>query len=215
MRVNIGCGQTPTLGWRNFDNSLSLRLAKIPFAADFLKKIGWIEQAQYEFIRFASVNNIEYGDATKGLHIKSSSVEVLYSSHMIEHLDRNGAARFLKEAFRLLQPGGLMRLTIPDIKKQVTQYNINDDADRFMELTHLCSYRPISFSQRLQLLIVGPRNHQWMYDGKSLVRLLQNFGFINAEILPAGKTNIKDYWPLDLHERESESVYVEAVKPNV
>ena len=27
-RVNIGCGQAPTEAWRNFDNSLSVKLAK-------------------------------------------------------------------------------------------------------------------------------------------------------------------------------------------
>ena len=26
-RINIGCGSSPTAGWNNFDNSLSVRLA--------------------------------------------------------------------------------------------------------------------------------------------------------------------------------------------
>ncbi|MCI5218336.1 MAG: class I SAM-dependent methyltransferase [Candidatus Electrothrix sp. LOE2] len=99
MQINIGCGQTPTKGWRNFDNSLSLRLSKIPIFPKILYKLRILEGSQYKFIQFASENNIEYGDATKGLPIPNESCEVIYSSHMIEHLDRHETVQFLNEAF--------------------------------------------------------------------------------------------------------------------
>lgn len=67
IRINIGCGQTPTKGWRNFDNSLSLRLSKIPLLPDLLQKLGFLESSQQQFIQFAREHDIEYGDATKGL----------------------------------------------------------------------------------------------------------------------------------------------------
>ena len=54
-----------------------------------------------------------------------------------------------------------------------------------------------------------------MYDGNSLSALLQKHGFIKADVMPVGKTKIHDYEPLDLQERASESVYVEAEKPCV
>lgn len=212
VRVNIGCGQTPTRGWRNFDNSFSLRLSKIPLLPDLLHQLGFLESSQYRFIRFARENDIEYGDATKRLPIESRSVDVLYSSHMLEHLDRNEADRFLKEVFRVLRPGGIIRIVVPDIKKQVAQYNETADADAFIEATNLCVRRPRSLAQRLRLLLVGTRHHQWMYDGNSLSNLLEKHGFLKAEVLPAGQTRIHDHEPLDLRERFSESVYVEAKK---
>ncbi len=52
-----------------------------------------------------------------------------------------------------------------------------------------------------------------MYDGRSLADLLMINGFVDAQIMPSGQTNIKDYGFLDLNEREDESVYVEAFKP--
>jgi len=139
----------------------------------------------------------------------------LYSSHMLEHLDRNGADKFLTEAYRVLRPNGIIRIAVPDIKKQITRYNDSGDADVFVESTHMCAARPISFSQKLRLLLVGTRHHQWMYDGNSLSRLLQKHGFIEAEVIPGGKTRIPKSGPLNLQERSSESVYVEANKPNV
>jgi len=215
LRINIGCGQTPTHGWRNFDNSLSLRLSKIPLLPDLLQKLGLIEDSQRQFIRFASENDIEYGDATDGLPIKDESVDVLYTSHMLEHLDKNEAKRFLREAFRILRPGGIIRIAVPDIKIQIARYNECGDADAFIEATHLCVPHPRSLSQRLRILLVGTRHHQWMYDGNSLSELLQKHGFIKADVMPVGQTMIHDYEPLDLQERASESVYVEAEKPCV
>jgi len=214
MRINIGCGQTPTKGWRNYDNSLSIRFAKIPILPDLLRKLRFLESSQYQFIQFVRENKIEYGDATKGLSIQDASVDVLYSSHMLEHLDRNEATKFLKEALRILRPGGIIRIAVPDIKRQVTQYVDSCDSNAFIEATHLCVPRPRSFAQRLRLLWVGPRNHQWMYDGNSLSRLLKEHGFVNAEVLAAGQTGIHKHELLDLQERASESVYVEAEKPS-
>ncbi len=214
LRINVGCGQTPTQGWRNFDNSVSLRLSKIPFLPDLLLKLKLIESPQYQFIRFARENNIEYGDATKGLPVQDESVDVLYSSHMLEHLDRNEVDKFLKEAFRVLRSGGIIRIAVPDIKKEVEQYSESGDADAFIESTHLCVPRPRTLAQRLRLLLVGTRHHQWMYDGNSLSRLLQKHGFVNTEVMPASQTEISDHEPLDLQERVSESVYVEAERPS-
>lgn len=214
LRINIGCGQTPTQGWRNFDNSLSLGFSKIPLLPELLHKLGFIESSQYQFIRFAHENGIEYGDATKRLPIEAGSVDVLYSSHMLEHLDRNEADRFLKGVFRVLRPGGIIRIAVPDIKKKVAQYNESGDADTFIEATHLCVPRPRLLAQRLRLLLVGTRHHQWMYDGNSLSRLLQKHGLAKTEVLPAGQTKIQEHEALDLQERVSESVYVEAEKPS-
>lgn len=165
-------------------------------------------------MKCAHDNDIEYGDVTKGLPVKDGSVDVLYSSHMLEHLDRNGANTFLKEAFRMLRPGSIIRIAVPGIKKQVAQYNDRGDADAFIEATLLCGPRPRSVAQRLRLLLIGNRHHQWMYHGNSLCHLLEKHGFVKAEVLPAGQTRIEGHEPLNLRERFSESVYVEAEKPN-
>jgi len=87
------------------------------------------------------------------------------------------------------------------------------DADAFMADTHLSRTRPRALGSRLSILFVGPRHHQWMYDGESLCRLLQSHGFINAESVAPGQTKIPDPGKLDLWERSDESVYVEAENP--
>jgi hypothetical protein len=52
-----------------------------------------------------------------------------------------------------------------------------------------------------------------MYDGHSLCRLLNKHGFVNAAVISPGETRIPNPGALDLYERASESVYVEAEAP--
>lgn len=213
LRVNIGCGRTPTRGWRNFDNSPSIRLANIPVLPQVLQRLRLLGEAQYQFVEFARANAIEYGDAARGLPIPAGSVDVVYSSHMLEHLDRQEADTFLIEVRRLLRPGGIIRLAVPDIRQHVERYNASSNADEFIEATQLSVPRPRSLAQRLQLLLAGTRHHQWMYDSRSLCGLLRKHGFVNAVALAAGVTTIRDHHPLNLCERSSESIYVEAENP--
>lgn len=213
VRINVGCGQTPTAGWRNFDNSLSLRLSGIPLASKILRRLGLLTDAQSRFIVFAKKSGVEFGDAVGGLNLGDGTVEVIYTSHMLEHLDRREAMRFLCESMRLLRPGGLIRIAVPDIRKLVSDYTASGDADAFVEATSMCATRPVGFVGHLRNAIVGVRNHLWMYDGASLVKLLESAGFASAKVMPAGITGIESPGALDLHERSDESVYVEARKP--
>jgi len=213
VRINVGCGQKPTAGWKNFDNSPSVWLARIPLLPGLLRLARLLDGPQAEFIEFAKENRIQYADATRPFAFASASVDVVYSSHMIEHLDRHDVDKFIAETYRLLRPGGVIRLAVPDIRRHVASYEEHDDADKFMEATHLSVPRPRTVAQRLRLYSVGFRHHQWMYDGKSLSALLARHGFVDAMAVPAGVTRITSPEPLDLHERQGDSVYVEATKP--
>jgi predicted SAM-dependent methyltransferase len=213
VRINVGCGDVPTNGWRNFDNSLSLRLSKIPVLPYLLFKVGLINASHYQFVKYARSNEIEYADATERLPLSDRSVDVLYSSHMLEHLDQTDATSFLREARRVLRSGGIIRLAVPDLRKHARRYIESGDADAFISAIQLTRPRPRTIAQRLKILLTGTRHHLWMYDGDSLCRLLIGHGFLNPRILEPGTTTIKAPGSLDLRERLSDSLYVEAVNP--
>lgn len=212
LRVNVGCGMTPTRGWRNFDNSFSLKLAQHGSLSSMLGGLGLLSAPQREYVEFCRRERIEWADATRRLPLPDASVEVLYSSHMLEHLDPEDARRFLGEARRLLAPGGILRVSVPDLARHVADYSASGDADVFVERAHMCVPRPKSLVARLKFFVVGPRHHQWMYDGRSLLRLLKTAGFSDPVVVEAGRTTIADPGALDLAERSDESVYVEARK---
>ena len=211
----MGCGQTPTKGWRNFDNSFSIFLSRTPFLPILLYKLRLLAESQYQFIKFCRLNRIEYCDATKRLPIADGSADVFYSSHMIEHIDKADVTKVLKEVRRVLCPGGIIRLTVPDLRKLAEQYVESRDADKFISSMLLCQPIPRKIIQRLKFMLFGNRNHQWMYDAESLCRILTSHGFLKSSSMPSGETRIKNHEPLDLKERETGSVYVEAENPGL
>jgi predicted SAM-dependent methyltransferase len=212
-RLNVGCGQTPTAGWKNYDNSPSVRLARRPITALLLRKLGMLNSRQQEFIAFTRRSEIHWADATRGIPEPDRSAEVLYSSHMLEHIDKREAMRFLGEARRVLIPGGIIRLALPNIRYFVDKYLQHHDADKFIEDTLLTRPKNRTILDKLKYLWVGDRHHLWMYDGESLCKFLSAAGFRGPQVMEPGTTTIKEPGQLNLREREPESVFVEAVNP--
>ena len=211
-RVNIGCGATPIQGWLNFDNSIAIKLANSPclyFIAKFLKLLN---KSQIHNVEWNKKNNISYVDATKKIPLEKDSGECIYTSHMLEHLSRDGVSNFLKESLRVLELNGILRVAVPNLRIAINNYLINENADDLMKEI-LVQAPPINtFRQKLHLFITGYRHHQWMYDDNSLCLLLNSFGFRNVKVYKEGETQIKNYEGLNLYERSEDSVYVEGIK---
>jgi SAM-dependent methyltransferase len=218
LKVNIGCGQSATPGWSNYDSSPSVLLAKVPFSLFVLgPAIDWLlSKEQRDFIAYACASQIAFGDATKGLPLRDSSCSVVYASHVIEHLVSHDLHLFLREVLRILAPGGILRLAVPDLQIFVDSYNSDGDADAFVEKLNLLSPRQRGWLSHLRGAVTGGRTlHQWVYNETSLSALLLDSGFLQPVRLPAGTTTISDCGELNLHERSWESLYVEAVKPEL
>ncbi|WDP88910.1 MAG: methyltransferase domain-containing protein [Desulfobacter sp.] len=211
IKINIGCGQTPTKGWQNYDNSWSVRLVKKPLLVYILRKMGFISEPQQKFISFAKSEKILWANAAQRIPEANDSVDVVYSSHMIEHMEKEDVISFLKESRRILKRGGTIRIAVPNIKYHVEKYVNHGDADKFIEGTYLTRKSPKTIIEKIKYLIIGDRNHQWMYDGESLCRLLASGGFKEPQIMDVGSTNIAEPGELNLKERSPESVFVEAI----
>jgi predicted SAM-dependent methyltransferase len=140
-------------------------------------------------------------------------VDVVYSSHMVEHFDHRDALDFLKEVMRVLKPGGVVRLALPDLRIRVDSYLRDGDADEFVNRLYLARDQPRGLRERLRWMVVGDRRHAWMYDAKSAMRLLEEAGFATPINLEPGKTTIPNPGLLDLREREDDSIYIEGRAP--
>ena len=212
LKINVGCGKSPTEGYLNLDNSKSLIIARYPIIYNFLKFFKILKPEQIEYIEFCKKNKTTFADVTKKLNFDDNSIEVIYSSHMLEHLSRENAVFFLNEARRTLMKGGVLRIVVPDLKIHINEYIKFEDADRFMTNLHVVSPPFRNLIEKINLIINGYRHHQWMYDSKSIIKLLESLNFKDVTVLAPGKTFIKNSGKLDLFERRSESLYVEAKK---
>ncbi len=211
-RVNIGCGRSPTEGWINFDNSPAIKLAASPFKYRLARLFGLLNDHQIENIEWNRSHKVRFADATKRIPLEDGSAECVYTSHMLEHLSRDGARRFLEEARRVLMDSGILRVAVPDLTIAIEEFRVTGDADRFME-SILVEAPPINtLQEKFTLMVSGYRHHQWMYDGASLRKLMSENGFRDVTLCQAGQTMIENPVGLDARERIEESVYVEGVK---
>ncbi len=64
-------------------------------------------------------------DLRNPLPFDSGSAEVIYHSHVLEHIPRERASAFIAECFRVLTPGGLMRVAVPNLEVVAELYLAN------------------------------------------------------------------------------------------
>ena len=56
------------------------------------------------------------------LPFDNNSFDVVYHSQFIEHLTPNVGLKFLHECYRILKPGGILRVVTPDLENQAIEY---------------------------------------------------------------------------------------------
>ena len=56
------------------------------------------------------------------LPLADATADLVYSSHFLEHIPRDQVAPFLQECWRILKPGGVLRLVVPDLKNLCRTY---------------------------------------------------------------------------------------------
>lgn len=61
-------------------------------------------------------------DVTHGLPFESQSFHAVYHSHVLEHLKPKQGAELISECFRVLKPGGVLRIVVPDLESITKLY---------------------------------------------------------------------------------------------
>src|SRR5262245_52010216 len=133
FRLNMGCGAAPTDTWINFDNSLSVVIGRNPIVSALAQTFRIVAGENERMLLTARTANVRHANVVRRIPVAAQTVEVLYSSHMVEHLDRQEVKRFLGEAMRVLRKGGRLRIVVPDLRWMVERYTEDGDADAFIE----------------------------------------------------------------------------------
>lgn len=56
-------------------------------------------------------------DLSRGIPLPDASCDVVYHAAVLEHLRRSDAVAYLAECYRVLKPGGIVRVGVPDLEK--------------------------------------------------------------------------------------------------
>ena len=73
----------------------------------------------------------------EGIPLPERSASAVYHSHVLEHLPFSHAKRFLRECLRVLAPGGILRVVVPDFEQSARDYvDVLDRRRRGEDLPH-------------------------------------------------------------------------------
>lgn len=61
-------------------------------------------------------------DLRNGIPFPDLTFDLVYHSHVLEHFTRDLACDFIKECYRVLKPGGIIRIVVPDLETIVRLY---------------------------------------------------------------------------------------------
>jgi predicted SAM-dependent methyltransferase len=186
------------------------KLATLP-ARDLYLNIGCGPNAMSGWINLdmARADGIDIvWNLSKGLPFASESCAVIFGEHVIEHMPREDAANLLCECHRVLQPGGVLRLSTPDGARYLRSYTGDGEF-----LRHPAFSLPMETRMdRINQVMREFGQHLWIYDAESLTRLLHQAGFsaaVERQFRESQHPRLKD---VDSEGRAFESLYVEAVK---
>ena len=144
----------------------------------------------------------QYGTDDKGAHnlmlavssstqlpFRSNSVQLIFTEHMFEHILPHVGAVLLREAYRVLVPGGVLRLATPDLALYLCGWV--KPSGKFLS-RHARRFAPMESSadrEARQVVDLGRpsdatvvnnifRNygHQWIYDFDEFVRVAEAVG---------------------------------------
>jgi predicted SAM-dependent methyltransferase len=205
MKLNLGCGDRVIDGWTNVDYALGARLSKLPFFSAVNRRVKLFN---LDWDRRIVLHNL-----TTRFPWPDSSVDVVYSSHTLEHFRKEDGRAFLKECHRVLRGDGIIRIVVPDLRVTIQEYiDGRLPADDFVGKLDVL-FSPANGMLRTQLAALTqlPHAHKCMYDSKRLVEVLDELGF-TASSRAAFDSDIEDIEAIEAEGRTENAVVVEGRK---
>ncbi len=160
---------------------------------------GW---ANVDFISSPHVIGL---DLRRPLPIADATIEFIFTEHTIEHLSLPDARGLIRECWRVLRPGGVLRVSTPDLSFLIEMYR-QGRLDEWKEV----GWRPTSPAGMVN---EGMRcwGHQFIFDEKELMCALEAVGFV-AERVAYGKSSYAVLTGLEYRLFHHELI-IEAVRP--
>jgi SAM-dependent methyltransferase len=239
--LNLGCGTrtSPHPDVVNVDWTLNIRIKKSRLLR---MAVSPILDARRRSRLDQMAGHLLAHDLSKGIPFDSGSVDAVYHSHVLEHLDRSIARSFLEETRRVLKPGGLCRIVVPDFEFLCRAYVRHLDecqSDPRQRASHEDFVEDVleqsvrreaagtsgrkGMARLIDRIVLGDarrrgETHQWMYDAVTLPHILEGLGYGQIAIQTWSSSAIPDWHEIGL-DRNSEggeykphSLYVEARK---
>lgn len=146
-------------------------------------------------------------DIRKGLPFDDSSVDFIYSEHVLEHLTFEEGEKILREFYRCLKIGGVLRIAMPDLDYIIRKYNADWKNQGWL------SWPEYEFIKtRGQMINISFRwwGHKYLYNEEDLRNQLIKAGFRKKMRYNRNKSNFTEL--CNLETRKDSKLIMEAKK---
>jgi predicted SAM-dependent methyltransferase len=201
VKVNLGSGLHVAPGWINVDGSLKTALAGWPrWALRFIYPLlSNPTHSRENFISLVRSNVFIIHDLKYGVPLLANAADFCFASHLIHHLYKDDARRLLLDIRRVLKPGGIVRIAVPDLEFIVGLY-LQGQREEAIE-----RYFFYPSASRNELC-----TRHYQYDFVLLIQLLESAGFVNVRRCECRQGKTPDIEMLDRLPKET--LFVEAEK---
>jgi predicted SAM-dependent methyltransferase len=161
-------------------------------------------------------------DVSQRFPFDDNTFDYAYSEHMIEHIPYEHGQTMIREAYRVLKPGGKIRITTPDINFLIDVYKNPDNElyKRYLEWSTplLMPWAPYTDPIFLFNNFVRAWGHVFIYDKNSLSTSLISSGFHTVtehkicESEDSELRNLENYIRMGKDFLQLESMTLEAIK---
>jgi predicted SAM-dependent methyltransferase len=145
-------------------------------------------------------------DLTQPIPFPDNSIEKIYSSHLIEHFAYpSPMLDLLRECIRILKPGGVFSIAVPNARIFLEAYMDDGDFDRekFCSLDVGLTYKTRIDYVNFVAHMGGEHRH--LFDEENLLEILEEAGFAHVKLREFES-------PMDRDDRRRDSVYAEGRK---
>lgn len=197
MNLHLGAFDRGIKGWKNTDITPHIWFSKIPFLPFVLYKLGLMPRARYEQHVHGVFSMLDYLNLCKPLPYVDNTVAAIFSSHVFEHLFMDEVEKLISECHRVLRPGGVCRVVVPDLEKIMTLYDPEDPRKFIADIYEVATRSTVKNS------------HHCAFTGAFLTLLFTQTGFSKCQVLSYGVGSCPD---LELLDNRPESLFFEAFK---
>jgi predicted SAM-dependent methyltransferase len=124
-------------------------------------------------------------DLREPLPFSDASFALVYSEHFVEHLEYpTEAQQFFAESFRVLEPGGVFSVGVPDIEWPIEAYANDPKFNGWFEYVRTAYPESDFLKTRAELVNYSFRQgteHKFAWDFETMKHALQRVGFTNVK----------------------------------